>query len=212
MGEELRLGVTQKAVGPDETGMRLDRWFREHVPGLAFGHLQKLLRSGQIRIDGARAKADTRLAAGQTVRIPPIRVEAPQEKTAKPSDADFLRNLLLHEDEQVFVFNKPHGLAVQGGSGTTRHMDGLLEALRDRQGRKPRLVHRIDKDTSGILVVARTKGAATALAASFRARETQKVYWALVRGVPKPKQGRISTYVARKGPRGEERMEIVKHG
>lgn len=211
-------------VGRDEDGMRLDRWFKEHYPGLGFVPLQKLLRSGQIRVDGARAKTSTRLESGQVVRIPPMPTDAskvpepgaPRESRpgggGRPSDRDFLESLILYEDKEVFVFNKPAGLAVQGGSGLTRHVDGMLEAFRDAKGQKPRLVHRIDRDTSGILVVARTRKAAELLTGSFRARNTRKIYWALVRGVPKPRQGRISTFLAKEpGPEGE-RMRIAQHG
>jgi 23S rRNA pseudouridine955/2504/2580 synthase len=173
-------GVEQKSVAADETGMRLDRWFKVHFPGLGFGHLQKLLRSGQVRVDGGRAKSDTRLQAGQMVRIPPLEVD---EKAAGPmtaktirsqQDGDVLKQMLIYEDPKVFVFNKPAGLAVQGGSGLVRHVDGMLEAWRNKRGEKPRLVHRIDRDTSGVLVVARTRGAAQALTASFRERDTKK--------------------------------------
>lgn len=180
-------GVEQKIVDAGEAGMRLDRWFKVHYPGLGFGHLQKLLRSGQVRIDGSRAKADTRIQAGQTVRIPPLDVD---EKAKGPvtartirsqQDGDVLSQMLLYEDPKVYVFNKPAGLAVQGGSGVSRHVDGMLEAWRNKKGEKPRLVHRIDRDTSGVLVVARTRGAAQALTAAFRERDTKKTYWALVK-------------------------------
>jgi 23S rRNA pseudouridine955/2504/2580 synthase len=128
------------------------------------------------------------------------------------SDGDFLRSLILYEDDEVYVFNKPLGLAVQGGSGLTRHVDQMLDALRDKKGQKPRLVHRLDRDTTGVLVVARTRLAASALAASFRTRSSRKIYWALVKGVPKPQQGRISTWLAKEaGPEGD-RMRIAAHG
>ena len=242
--------------------MRLDRWFHVHYPDLGFGHLQKLIRSGQVRVDGSRAKTSTRLAPGQAVRVPPLsrdgghgegnaassaaeegkpsregRTDARDARTpGRPSggptrparrhgqdgslggsgepggDADFLRAILLYEDDDVFVFNKPAGLAVQGGSGLTRHVDAMLEALRDRKGQKPRLVHRLDRDTSGVLVVARTRLAAQRLAKSFRARSTRKIYWALVRGVPKPKQGRISTWLAKEGGPEGDRMRVARHG
>jgi 23S rRNA pseudouridine955/2504/2580 synthase len=210
-------------VEADETGMRLDRWFKAHYPDLSFGHLQKLLRSGQVRVDCGRVKTSTRLEAGQAIRIPPVdlgggRDSAPSggEGTTtgrRPvGDAAFLRSILLHEDDQVFVFDKPPGLAVQGGSGLTRHVDGMLDALRDRKGQKPRLVHRLDRDTSGVLVVARTRLAAQKLAASFRTRSTRKVYWALVRGVPKPHQGKISTWLARGEGADGEKMLVARHG
>lgn len=216
-------GVYTIVVGRDEDGMRLDRWFKSHYPGLGFVQLQKLLRSGQIRVDGARVKTSTRLESGQSVRIPPMQTDAHGTAgggeegerpsfSARPSDRAFLESLILHEDRETFVFNKPAGLAVQGGSGLTRHVDGMLEAFRDAKGQKPRLVHRIDRDTSGILVVARTRLAAEKLTGAFRARQTKKVYWALVRGVPKPRQGRISTFLAKEpGPEGD-RMRIARHG
>jgi 23S rRNA pseudouridine955/2504/2580 synthase len=207
--------VESRTVDADEAGMRLDRWFKLHFPGLGFGHLQKLLRSGQVRVDGARAKSSTRLAAGQSVRVPPLGpgdAETPKAPRAPASgDHEALEALVLHEDPQVIVLNKPMGLAVQGGSGLTRHIDGMLEAWRDRHGRKPRLVHRLDRDTAGVLVVARTRTAAAFLGKAFSRRETRKLYWALVAGVPKPPTGRISTYLAREEG-GTERMRVARHG
>jgi 23S rRNA pseudouridine955/2504/2580 synthase len=135
-----------------------------------------------------------------------------KKEGARTSDTGILRNALLHEDDDVLVFNKPYGLAVQGGSGLTRHVDAMLEAFRDRKGQKPRLVHRLDRDTTGVLVVARTRLAAQKLAAAFRTRSTRKIYWALVAGVPKPRQGRISTWLAKEGRRGAERMRVARHG
>lgn len=216
--------------------MRLDRWFRAHFPDLSFGHLQKLLRSGQVRVDGGRVKTNTRLTPGQAVRIPPLggtasvsRAPAGGKTPSQPAggkvagsvrpggvrglnDADALRAMVLYEDNDVLVFNKPPGLAVQGGSGVTRHVDGMLEAFRDRKDQKPRLVHRLDRDTSGVLVVARTRLAAQKLAAAFRRRTTRKVYWALVKGVPKPHQGRISTWLAKGGGPEGDRMRVATHG
>jgi 23S rRNA pseudouridine955/2504/2580 synthase len=139
--------------------------------------------------------------------------QAPAKSPAKLSnDAEALRAMILHEDDQVFVFNKPAGLAVQGGSGLTRHVDGMLEVFRDRKGQKPRLVHRLDRDTSGVLVVARTRLAAQKLAEAFRGRATRKIYWALVKGVPKPHQGRISTWLAKEGTPEGDRMRVARHG
>ncbi|MCW5696701.1 MAG: RluA family pseudouridine synthase [Bauldia sp.] len=225
--------VETRTVEADEAGMRVDRWFRNHFPDLAFGHLQKLLRSGQVRVDGGRVKPSTRLDPGQAVRIPPmgartgavpsgegaaVRDHAPGNGATRGVAAparrgaakDELRDALIHEDDAVFVFNKPAGLAVQGGSGLTKHVDGLLEHWRDARGQKPRLVHRLDRETSGVLVVARTRLAASKLAAAFRSRSARKVYWALVAGVPKPRQGRVSTWLARS--ESEERMRVAEHG
>ena len=211
-------GVEQIRVGEDETGMRLDRWFKAHYPGLGFGHLQNLLRSGQVRVDGGRAKADTRLQPGQTVRVPPLDVD---RKGAAPltartmrgqEDGDLLAQMLLHEDDKVFVFNKPSGLAVQGGSGVTRSVDSMLEAWRNKKGEKPRLVHRLDRDTSGVLVVARTRLAAMKLAEAFRARETKKTYWALVKGVPKKREDRISSWLVKEQTPDGDRVRVARHG
>jgi 23S rRNA pseudouridine955/2504/2580 synthase len=209
--------VQQIDVAADEAGMRLDRWFKAHFPGLGFAHLQKLLRSGPVRVDGGRARADTRVQPGQVVRVPPLEVDkagVPGEvsKTRAAKDEDLLARMMLFEDDKVFVFDKPAGLAVQGGSGVSRHVDAMLEAWRNRKGEKPRLVHRLDRDTSGVLVVARTRLAAMRLAAAFRKRETKKLYWALVKGVPSPRTGRISTYMAKEQTPDGDRMRIARHG
>jgi 23S rRNA pseudouridine955/2504/2580 synthase len=212
-------GVEQRKVDGDEAGMRLDRWFKLHFPGLGFGQLQKLLRSGQIRLDGGRAKSDTRLQPGQMVRIPPLAVDgkngggvvAPRA-VRSGGDAELLSQMLIYEDKKVFVFNKPAGLAVQGGSGLSRHVDGMLEAWRNKKGEKPRLVHRLDRETSGVLVVARTRGAAQALTGSFRERTTKKTYWALVKGVPKKREDKISTWLVKEATREGDRMRVARHG
>lgn len=209
--------VQTLTVKEDEDGLRLDRWFKARFPTLSFGHLQKLVRTGQVRVEGARAKTQTRLEAGQTIRIPPLKLEDEEGKPRPPKprteDERFLREIILFEDKDVMVLNKPAGLAVQGGPGTTRHIDGLLESMRDAEGQRPRLVHRLDKDTAGCLVIAKTRIAAAALAKTFRTRSARKIYWALVAGVPKPKQGRISTYLAKgAGEDGNDRMRIARHG
>lgn len=211
-------GVEQITVEQGEAGMRLDRWFKTHFPGLGFGHLQKLLRSGQIRVDGGRAKTDTRLEPGQVVRVPPLGVDRKGDEplTAKSirsqDDGSVLRKMMLYEDPSVFVFNKPSGLAVQGGSGVVRHVDDMLEAFRNKKGEKPRLVHRLDRDTSGVLVVARSRLAAMKLAEAFRGRDAQKTYWALVKGVPKKREGRISTWLVKEQTPDGDRVRIAKHG
>lgn len=209
-------GVEQRKVDGDEEGMRLDRWFKSHFPGLAFGKLQKLLRSGQIRVDGGRVKSDTRIRSGQTVRIPPLGTDEkrppPGASAASDSDGAMLSQMLLYESPKVFVFNKPAGLAVQGGSGLTRHVDGMLEAWRNRKGEKPRLVHRLDRETSGVLVVARSRGAAQSLTEAFRKRTTKKTYWALVKGVPSPHESRISTWLVKDQTSDGDRMRVARHG
>ncbi len=212
-------GIEQVIVEPGEAGMRLDRWFKSHYPGLGFVQLQKLLRSGQVRIDGSRAKAETRLAPGQSIRIPPLAVDRKDGKGAAPppgaradSDGELLAKMLLYEDPKLFVFNKPAGLAVQGGSGVTRHVDGMLEAWRNAKGEKPRLVHRLDRDTSGVLVVARSRLAAMRLAESFRQRETTKTYWALVKGVPRKREDRISSWLVKEQTPDGDRVRLGRHG
>lgn len=203
-------GVSLQTVDGDEEGMRLDRWFRARYPSLGFGRLQKLLRSGQVRVDGRRAKTSQRLEEGQTVRVPPISDQPPAAPAANKRDADALRAMIVHQDDALFVLNKPAGLAVQGGPGLTRHVDGMLPALTGADGQKPRLVHRLDRDTSGILLIARTRSAAQKLAESFKARETRKLYWALVAGVPKPRDGRISTWLRKQEGEGGEFMRSFR--
>lgn len=166
-------------VSQEEQTMRLDRWFKIHHPQLSYVMLQKLLRSGQIRLDGKRAKANVNLTIGQEIRVPPNLMqnllESPKILTLS-KEQEALRKMTLYEDEKLLVLNKPYGLAVQGGSGIERHVDSMLEALRNKKGEKPRLVHRLDKDTSGVLVVAKTRSAASFLAAAFRGREAKKIY------------------------------------
>jgi 23S rRNA pseudouridine955/2504/2580 synthase len=207
--------VQTVTVTPDEGGMRVDRFFEARFPGLSFSHIQRIIRKGEVRVNGKRAEPKDRLAVGATVRIPPLKLEPPKPRDDAPQaqkDRGFLKSITLFEDADVLVLNKPMGLAVQGGSGTVRHVDGMLECLRDKQGQKPRLVHRLDKDTAGCLLVAKTRFAATALAKSFRTRSARKIYWALVAGVPKPKQGRISTFLAKEERDDDSFMRIAEHG
>jgi 23S rRNA pseudouridine955/2504/2580 synthase len=211
-------GVEQIKVEPDEAGMRLDRWFKSHYPGLGFGELQKLLRSGQVRLDGGRVKSDTRIEPGQMVRVPPLATDRKGSGDLTPrtmrgkGDAELLGQMLLHEDAKVFVFDKPSGLAVQGGSGVVRSVDQMLEAWTNKKGEKPRLVHRLDRDTSGVLVVARTRLAAMRLSEAFRGRDAKKTYWALVRGVPKKREGQISTWLVKEPSPDGDRVRVAKHG
>ena len=212
-------GVEHRQVSGDEAGMRLDRWFKVHYPGLGFGALQKLLRSGQIRVDGGRAKSDSRVQPGQTIRIPPMNVD--EKGAGKPlsgkelshsSDHELLSRMVLFEDKKVIVLNKPHGLPVQGGSGVHRNIDKMLEAWTSPKGEKPRLVHRLDRDTTGVLVIARTRGAAQSLTAAFRERDTKKTYWALVKGVPRPAEGKVSTWLVKEQTPDGDRMRVARHG
>jgi 23S rRNA pseudouridine955/2504/2580 synthase len=210
-------GVQTVAVTPDENGMRVDRFFEGRFPGLSFSHIQRIIRKGEVRVNGKRTEPKSRLEAGQSVRIPPLKLDAPKPRDDAPAaqkDRFFLKSITLYEDDDVLVLNKPMGLAVQGGSGTTRHLDGLLEALRGPgvDAQRPRLVHRLDKDTAGCLLVAKTRFAASALAKTFRTRAARKIYWALVAGVPKPQQGRISTFLAKQEVEEDSYMRIAKHG
>jgi 23S rRNA pseudouridine955/2504/2580 synthase len=208
--------VQTVVVSGDEAGMRLDRFLAARLPGLPFSRIQRIVRKGEVRVDGKRVEGKERLAAGQMVRVPPVQPDAPKPPAglsdARTETRDFLRSITLYEDADVLVFNKPMGLAVQGGSGTTRHLDGMLEVLRDTQGQRPRLVHRLDRDTAGCLLVAKTRFAAAALAKSFRSRSARKIYWALVAGVPKPRQGRISTFLAKEERQDDSLMRVARHG
>ena len=212
----LPTAVQNVAVTADEAGMRVDRFFEARFPGLSFSHIQRVIRKGEVRVNGKRTEPKSRLEAGQTVRIPPLRLDQTKPhgagSEAEENTREFLKSILLYEDDDVLVFNKPMGLAVQGGSGTTRHLDGMLNTMRDAHGQRPRLVHRLDKDTAGCLLVAKTRFAAAALAKTFRSRSARKVYWALVAGVPKVQQGRVSTFLAKEEREDESVMRIARHG
>jgi len=204
-------GVHQTTVGNDEADQRLDRWFKRRFPALTHGRLEKLLRTGQIRVDGARAKANQRLEVGQTIRIPPLGETGAQknENKGRVSDKDtaMMRSLVLYKDADMLAINKPAGLAVQGGSKTTRHVDGMLDALTFDAKERPRLVHRLDRDTSGVLLLARTVQAAARLGKAFQEGEMEKVYWALVHGRPHFPAGTIDAALAKSGDAGRERMQ-----
>ena len=208
--------VQNVTVTADEANMRVDRFLEARFPGLSYSHIQRIVRKGELRVDGQRADSKDRLKAGQAVRIPPLHLDAPKKKSglseAEEKTLAQLKEMTLFEDDDVLVLNKPAGLAVQGGSGTTRHVDGMLEVMRDSKGQKPRLVHRLDKETSGCLLVAKTRFAASALTGSFRSRSARKIYWAMVMGVPKPKQGRISTYLAKEEREDDSFMRVAEHG
>lgn len=194
-----------RAVLEDETGLRLDRWFKRHYPGLGHGQLQKWLRTGQIRVDGKRVDSSDRLEAGQEVRLPPQLSEdtsfaKPLGSAGRPMrNADKLKDLILYEDDDVVAINKPAGLAVQGGTGLKENLDDSLMALSKDGKTRPKLVHRLDRETSGVLLIARNDFAAMKLAASFRSRTTQKIYWAAVIGVPKIERGKIDAPLIKRG-------------
>lgn len=192
----------ETVVVADEDGVaRIDRWLRRRYPQLTQGQIEKLIRTGQVRVDGARVKASDRINPGQSVRIPPLPDAAPRLPAGaiSPKDETFVRSLVLHRDDDVIVLNKPAGLAVQGGAKTERHLDGLLDGLKFNAEKKPKLVHRLDRDTSGCLVLARNPRAAAALGEAFRDRDTDKIYWAIVAGSPRPKIGELRGWM-RKAP------------
>ena len=223
--------VQTLTVEEDEAGLRLDRWFKRRFPSLALSHLAKICRKGEVRVDGKRADTSTRLEQNQKVRVPPLKLEtiaAPAVLRARPEDARALAEMTLFEDAHLIVLNKPYGLAVQGGSGMKRHIDGMLESLAVGD-KRPVLVHRLDRDTSGVLLIAKNRRTAAELGEIFRSRQAQKIYWALVEGVPKPAQGRVSLYLAKGADMGEDRrrgpgerragdddarekMRVVRHG
>ena len=204
-------GVQSLAVAAGDGDIRLDRWVKRHFPELTHGRLEKLLRTGQVRLDGKRAQASDRVQPGQTVRVPPLGNlppprSAPPASPPRPEEAKSLQAAVLYRDDELIAINKPAGLAVQGGTGLDRHLDGLLDALRFEATERPRLVHRLDRDTSGVLVLARSARAAAELAAAFRAKTTRKIYWAAVVGLPKPREGKIDLPLAKVQGRLGERV------
>lgn len=209
--------VQTVTVAPDEADQRLDRWMKKRFPQVSQGMIEKFCRKGEIRVEGGRVKSATRLEAGQSVRIPPLPDEAaPVIQRTRISDADakMIRNCVIYRDDHVIALNKPPGLAVQGGSGQAdRHVDALSDALIFDAEEKPRLVHRLDRDTSGVLLLARTRLAAKALTASMRHRETRKIYWAIVAGVPTPYLGEVRYGLVKAGGHGKggegEKMNAV---
>ncbi len=204
-------GVQHLTVGPDEAEQRLDRWFRRRFPHIPQGRIEKLCRTGEIRIDGARAKSGARIRPGQTVRVPPLPEDekpAPALEDA-PVDAGPLLDRVIFRDDALLVLDKPAGLPTQGGTGQRRHIAGLLPGLRFEREDAPRLVHRLDKDTSGLLVLARTGAAAVSLAKAFRSRAVRKEYVALVAGRPQPAAGTIRFGLVKSGPRGHEKMRTL---
>jgi 23S rRNA pseudouridine955/2504/2580 synthase len=206
--------VETREVSRAEDGMRLDRWFKTHYASLPHNRLEKLLRTGQVRVDGGRAKASTRLAAGQTVRIPPLPDAPPPAPAHALTKADraFLASITLYEDDDLLVLDKPSGIAVQGGTKTTHHIDRLLEGLGDSPETRPRLVHRLDRDTSGVLVIAKRRAVAAKLGRAFQTRSVHKIYWALLHGVPKPPQGKVDAALVKAGSPDGDRMRKARPG
>ncbi|MEM9710345.1 MAG: RluA family pseudouridine synthase [Pseudomonadota bacterium] len=197
-------GVQEVTVAEGDGAQRLDRWFRRQFPHVPQGRIEKLCRKGEIRVDGGRVRASTRVAEGQVVRVPPLpesHDDAPRPAEISEADRAMIEAAVIWRDDHILALNKPPGLPTQGGTGQTRHVDGLAEALRFG-GEKPRLVHRLDKDTSGVLLLARTRAVAAALAEAFQSRETRKIYWAAVAGQPKPAMGTIRYGLVKAGGHG----------
>ncbi|MEX6634022.1 RluA family pseudouridine synthase [Hyphococcus lacteus] len=209
-------GVQIKTVKEDEVGMRLDRWFKTHFPELRHGDLEKCLRKGQIRVAGGRVKANRRLEIGEEIRVPPLQNEPRPSKPSqfRPEDASAVRDMIIFEDDAMLAINKPFGLAVQGGTNTKRHLDGMLASL-EKDGERPRLVHRLDKDTGGLMLLAKTRQAAQRLGDAFKAHDIEKTYWALAAGAPRPRQGTIDMPIAKRMIRigeGEEERVVPADG
>lgn len=210
-------GVENIEIAPEEGEVRLDRWFRRHFPHLTQGQIGKLIRTGQVRVDGARAKESDRVRPGQVVRVPPLPdvSKSVDVHAITAEETEFVQSLVIFRDDDVIVLNKPPGLAVQGGTKTGRHLDLLLDGLRFDREDRPKLVHRLDKDTSGCLLLARTPRAAAALAKSFKARDTDKIYWAVVLGCPRPPDGQIRGWLKKSlGPLDSDREMVrqARHG
>ncbi len=203
-------GVTTVKIKNEDDGIRLNRWFLREYPSLSLSRLQKLLRTKQIKVDGKKAETSTKLLAGQELRLPPLDNEKAVKKadTISQNDADFILSLVIYKDKDIIAINKPSGLAVQGGTNTTRHVDGFLEALKFENSEKPKLVHRIDKETSGLLILARNRKSADVLTKAFREHTLQKTYLALVRGCPSKIEGEINMPLEKIG----EKMTVVKGG
>lgn len=203
-------GVEIVKIKSEDDGIRLNRWFLKYYPGLSLGRLQKLLRTKQIKVNGARAEANTRLLEGQEVRVPPLENEKKElvHDNVSAADTKYITDMVIYKDDNIIVLNKPSGLAVQGGTNTTRHIDGMLEALKFGLAEKPKLVHRIDKDTSGILVLARNRKMADILTKAFREHTLQKTYLVLTRGVPKKNIGEIKAPLEKV----DGRMQVVEGG
>ncbi len=204
--------VRQFTVGEDDEGVRLDRWFKRHLPQVGFGTVSRWARTGQLRVDGKRAKVDDRLAEGQVLRVPPGGEDGARTKRERrplsAEDDQLAQDMLITRTKAALVLNKPPGLATQGGTKTTKHVDGLLDAYAGEDESRPRLVHRLDKDTSGILLVARTAGSAAFFSKRFSGRSAKKIYWALVVGVPDIYEGTIEAPLAKQPGTGGEKMHV----
>ena len=205
--------VRQFTVSADDDGIRLDRWFKRNLPDATFNIVSRWARTGQLRVDGKRAAPGDRIEAGQVVRVPPAEPPAapkqkPEKQTLSADQIAYVNEMVIHRDPAAIVVNKPPGLATQGGTGTSTHLDGLLDGLADDKGARPKLVHRLDKDTSGVLLLARTARAAAFFSKAFSGRTARKVYWAIVAGVPSIDDGIIELPLAKQPGTGGEKMHV----
>ncbi len=203
-------------VTEDEDNQRLDRFLQHHLKGTPFGLLQKLMRSGQIRVDSKRVKSSTRVAEGQRVRIPPIEHKDKNEKRLSKQDAEFIQSLVIYDDGDIIAINKPAGLATQGGTNVNRHIDGMLDGLikkiDGKETPRPRLVHRLDKDTSGVLLLAGSSNMAREMGKIFAGRDIRKIYWALTVPAPDMNNGEIRAPIMKVGGMGNEKMAVHEDG
>jgi 23S rRNA pseudouridine955/2504/2580 synthase len=204
-------------VGEDDDGIRLDRWFKRHLPDVSFNLVSRWARTGQLRVDGKRATPGDRLETGQVLRVPPAEAAPAEGPGARPKrivepltddEAEFVREMVIAKGRDWYVLNKPPGLATQGGTKTVQHLDRLLDGLANDNGQRPKLVHRLDKDTSGVLLVARSARAAGHFAKAFSGRTARKVYWALITGVPSAEEGLIDAPLAKQPGTGGEKMHV----
>jgi 23S rRNA pseudouridine955/2504/2580 synthase len=205
--------VRQFTVAADDDGIRLDRWFKRNLPDASFNIVSRWARTGQLRVDGKRATPGDRVEAGQIVRVPPAEPPAapkarPEKQSLSADQISYVNEMVIHRDPAAIVVNKPPGLATQGGTGTTTHLDGLLDGLADDKGARPKLVHRLDKDTSGVLLLARTARSAAFFSKAFSGRTARKVYWAIVSGVPSIDDGIIELPIAKQPGTGGEKMHV----
>ncbi len=201
-------------VTDEDDGIRLDRWFQRNLADIAFGQISRWARTGQLRIDGKRAAPGDRIEAGQVIRVPPQSEDSPAAKSQpkreilSDDEVDFVRSLVIEEDPAAILVNKPPGLATQGGTKTANHLDRLLQGLVSEDSPRPKLVHRLDKDTSGALLLARTPRAAAFFSKAFSGRTARKVYWAIVIGVPSVEDGLIDLAIAKQPGTGGEKMHV----
>lgn len=201
-------------VAEDDDGIRLDRWFKRHKPAVSFMTVAKWARTGQLRLNGKRAAPGDRIETGQEIRIPPLEVQPqlaqrpqPRREQLTSDEVDFARSLVIFQSKDAFVLNKPPGLATQGGTKTRDHLDRLLDGLAE-EGSRPKLVHRLDKDTSGAILVARSARSAAFFSKAFSGRTARKIYWALIVGVPSADEGLIDAPLAKQPGTGGEKMHI----